>query len=71
MTTQPRTQGTQSKPLHHFTPYDKLGFPQGVRCWCGAALEFAYHEPGQNARRQAFFDQHETCPPPESEMKPE
>jgi hypothetical protein len=70
MTTEPRTQDTQ-KPLHQFTPYGKLGFPDGVQCWCGARLEFAYHEPGQNARRTAFFDAHAACPYPESEGKPE
>jgi hypothetical protein len=59
------------KPLHQFTPYGKLGFPDGVQCWCGARLEFAYHEPGQNARRTAFFDAHAACPYPESEGKPE
>jgi hypothetical protein len=62
MTTHIRTQDT--KPLHHFTIQHKLGYPSGLHCWCGASLEFSLHEPGQDAKRRAFFDVHEECQPP-------
>jgi hypothetical protein len=52
------------KILHHFTPAGKIGYPQGITCWCGDTLEFALHDPGQDAKRKAFFDEHEECQPP-------
>lgn len=55
------------KTIHHFTPFGKLGYPQGVQCWCGATLEFCYHEPGMSKRRRAFFEHHEECLPPGQE----
>lgn len=53
------------KMLHHFTIRHKLGYPSGLACWCGASLEFSLHEPGQDAKRRAFFDSHEECSPAE------
>lgn len=58
------------KNLHHFAVVHKMGYPSGVRCWCDASLEFALHEPGQDAKRRAFFDGHEECKPA-SEVKHE
>jgi len=69
MTTHTRTQ-TLHKPLHHFAVVHKLGYPSGVRCWCGASLTFNLHEADQDAKRRAFFDSHEECGPAESEGKP-
>ena len=53
---------TKHKPvLHHFTVLGVLGFPPGVRCWCGGELTFKLHETDQDAKRKAFFDAHEEC----------
>jgi len=50
-------------PIHHFKIIQKLGFPPGVHCWCGASLEFAVKEDwaSRDKKRKAFFDQHEEC----------
>lgn len=45
----------------HYTPVGKIGYPPGVRCWCGAELEFAYHEAGMKAKREAFLAAHNDC----------
>jgi hypothetical protein len=55
---------TLHKPvLHHFTVRHKLGYPSGLRCWCGDELSFSLHEPGQDAKRRSFFDAHDECQP--------
>lgn len=48
-------------PPQHYTPCGKIGFPQGIRCWCGEKLEFAYHEANMKAKREAFFALHDDC----------
>ncbi len=47
----------------HFTPVQKLGFPDGVRCWCGAELTFRYSEKGRKSKTEAFRAEHEECLP--------
>lgn len=48
-------------PIHHYSLIQKLGFPTGVKCWCGAQLSFQVHERGMQTKRKAFFDQHDGC----------
>ena len=49
--------------IHHYKLIQRLGFPDGVKCWCGAELEFAVKEDwgSRDKKRRAFFDQHEEC----------
>lgn len=48
----------------HYQLIRKLGFPNGVRCLCGATLTFRPHERDQDKKRRAFFDTHDACEPP-------
>jgi hypothetical protein len=48
---------------HQFTIIRKLGFPDGVRCWCGAELTFKPHAVGQMEQRTLFLREHAECPP--------
>lgn len=50
--------------IEHYQLIRKLGFPDGVRCFCGSTLTFAPHERDQGKKRKAFFDQHDACEPP-------
>ena len=56
-------------PIHRFKLIQKLGFPTGYRCWCGAELEFAVKEDwaSRDKKRKVFFDEHEECSPKERE----
>lgn len=45
----------------HFTPVRRMGYPDGVRCFCGATLTFAPHEPSQERKRRAFIEAHADC----------
>jgi len=49
--------------IHHYKLIQRLGFPDGVRCWCGAELEFAVKEPWQSRdrKRKVWFEEHEDC----------
>jgi hypothetical protein len=49
--------------IHHYTAITKLGYSTGVKCWCGAVLEFRYHESGMKSKRIAFFAEHDECVP--------
>ena len=55
--------------IHHYKLIQRLGFPDGVKCWCGAELEFAVKEDwaSRDKKRRAFFDQHEECEAKERE----
>jgi hypothetical protein len=50
-------------PIQHFKIIQKFGFPPGVKCWCGASLEFAVKEDwaSRDKKRKVFFDEHEEC----------
>jgi hypothetical protein len=54
--------------VRHYTPVQRMGYPPGVKCWCGSMLEFNYHEPGMSKRRKAFFDEHDDCSPTDKEQ---
>ena len=56
------TRRTQDS-IHHYKLIQRLGFHDGVKCWCGAELEFAVKEDwaSRDKKRRAFFDQHEEC----------
>lgn len=47
----------------HFTPIQKLGYPDGIRCWCGAELIVRYGEHGVVAKRKHWLDAHDECLP--------
>jgi hypothetical protein len=38
-----------------------MGYPDGVRCFCGATLTFALHEQSQDRKRRAFLEAHAEC----------
>ena len=56
-------------PIHHFKRVQRLGFHDGVKCWCGAELEFAVKEDwaSRDKKRKVFFDEHEECEAKERE----
>lgn len=45
----------------HFTVVARMGYPDGVRCFCGATLTFALHEKEQERKRHEFLDAHAEC----------
>jgi hypothetical protein len=55
----------RGKPaMHHYMPVQRMGYPAGTKCWCGAVLEFNYHDSGMSKRRRDFYDEHDACVPP-------
>lgn len=55
----------------HFTPIQKMGFPDGIRCWCGEELIVRYGEHGVMAKRKRWLEQHEECQPRREESSGE
>ena len=60
----PIKKANPARIINHYTLIHKMGFPQGVKCWCGQALTFTVHERGMQKKRKAFFDQHDECDAP-------
>ena len=54
---------TSMRRVEHYRLIRKLGFPDGVRCFCGAEITFHLHERDQDKKRKAFFDAHDDCKP--------
>ena len=53
-----------STVVHHYEAINKIGFPTGFKCWCGATITFRYGEHDISHRRKQWFDQHDLCEPP-------
>ena len=45
----------------HFSIVARMGYPDGVRCFCGSTLSFALHEKEQDRKRRAFMEVHADC----------
>jgi len=61
----PIKKANSTRIIHHYEVIQKLGFPPGVKCWCGNTLEFAVKEPWakRSTKRKEFFDLHDECQP--------
>lgn len=62
----PVKKANPTRAIHHYTPIQKMGYPDGVRCWCSGSLLFGVRESWstRDRRRKAFFNQHDECEAP-------
>jgi hypothetical protein len=61
-------QPTKLDGIHHYQLVQRLGFPQGAKCWCGESFLPTNHEKGVMQKRREWFNLHDSCEAKVSEL---